>query len=105
MEKGTSRIIGYDKKAHAAIRDVPKKDTKRSEITKEPSKSAKVSDNQSFTIIQWLKSHDLIKIRALCEKSGIDPGNFHRWVNVKKEIPKEVQDKIIPIIKKYGYAL
>lgn len=112
MEKGTSRVILFDKKAHS-VQVAPKREKKavskahnsqhglptesKVEKKKEP------IENQSETIIRWLENHDLIKIRALCVLAGLDPGNFHRWVNVKKEIPVDVIEKIIPILKDYGF--
>jgi len=54
-------------------------------------------------IIEWLTAHDLIKIRRLCELAKLDPGNFHRWMNVTKKLPVHAIEKIVPILREYGY--
>lgn len=94
------RAVLFDKKAHSGAPPKPKK-----QEAPKPKEEKKVqsSENQNESIIRWLDNHDLIKIRALCIRCDLDPGNFHRWVNVKKEIPADVIEKIIPILKDYGF--
>lgn len=97
------RQVLYDKKANASDAPAPKKDKKVVPIETRAASSSQSTVNQSELIIRWLENHDLIKIRALCTTAGLDPGNFHRWINVKKEIPKDVIEKITPILKDYGF--
>lgn len=103
MDKEMKRQVLYNKKAHSAEIHTPKKEKKTLPATKKPDKKEQPVDNQSEAIIRWLENHDLIKIRALCTIAKLDPGNFHRWINVKKEIPKDVIEKITPILKDYGF--
>jgi hypothetical protein len=98
MEKTTTRIIGYDKKAHATASLTPKK-----QLAISTAEVAIKTLPEKANLLNWLKSHDLIKIRTLCEKAGVDPGNFHRWLNVKKEIPQDAIKKISPFLKDYGF--
>lgn len=99
-----SRKILFDKKS--ATSEPP---IKASVAKKEPSKKSNVREIKEETsqppigLLEWLKTHDLIKIRTLCLKAGVDPGSFHRWMNVTKEIPPAAVEKIIPILKDYGY--
>lgn len=56
-----------------------------------------------ISVLDWLKNHKLIKARTLCLEAGLDPGSFHRWVNVNKELPPHAIEKLTPILKEYGY--
>lgn len=94
------RQVLYNKKAHTEVAPFPKKEKK--ETTSKPRAEEKAV-NHSSMVIEWLESHELIKIRPLCEKAGIDAGNFHRWMNVSKEIPDHAIEKITPILKDYGF--
>lgn len=97
------RQVLYDKKANSAEPSILKKDKKEPPPNPKVEKKPQPIENQSEAIIRWLENHDLIKIRALCITAGLDPGNFHRWINVKKEIPGDVIEKITPILKDYGF--
>lgn len=103
MDKEMKRQVLYDKKANVSDVPAPKKEKKELPTTEKTGINTRSVANKSQLIIRWLENHDLIKIRALCTTAGLDPGNFHRWINVKKELPKEVIEKITPILKDYGF--
>ena len=101
MEKGTTRKILFDKKSSTTTESEKPKAEKRDKKTVQ--KSAPPPEPPKKSVIEWLKSHDLIKIRPLCEKASIDPGTFHRWLHVTKKIPDEAIEKLTPILKEYGF--
>lgn len=103
MDKTLKREVLFDKKAHSGATQPPPKPPKKEVPKPKEEKKEQRVENQSEIIIRWLEKHDLIKIRALCTLVKLDPGNFHRWVNVKKELPADVIEKITPILKDYGF--
>lgn len=104
MDHTPKRVILFDKKASPANPPPTKKDGKlANEERKTSEKPKKPVETSPLALIEWLDAHDLIKIRALCIKADIDPGTFHRWMNVSKEIPPHALEKITPILKDYGF--
>lgn len=100
-----TRQILFDKKGDSSPKKERPKSEKKEQATdpKGSPKAKKTTKANSGDLIAWLKGHDLIKIRTLCLKAGIDPGSFHRWMNVTKEIPAAAIEKIIPILIDYGF--
>lgn len=77
---------------------------KPSPIAKVVPKSAEPV-NHSAKIAQWVKSHPYFKWSTMCLKIGLDKGNFHKWINAEAPvIPEKYMQKIIHILKEYGYA-
>lgn len=105
MDKEMSRKILFDKKT-AAPEPNAKKSATRKEVPKKQTAAPipEESPKEMTNLLEWLETHDLIKIRTLCLKAGVDPGSFHRWMNVTKEIPDSAIKKVTPILKDYGYA-
>lgn len=62
-------------------------------------------DMKAEKIRQFLQTRDLINKRQLALMAEIDPANFHRWLNEQTpwRISQDGIDKLIPIIKQYGY--
>ncbi len=56
------------------------------------------------TPIEWLKTHPLFSIGGMCKELGIDPSNFHKQVKMGI-LPKDKEDKIVQILKQYGYGI
>ena len=53
-------------------------------------------------LIEWIKSHSLINISALCREAGINRSNFDK--SLKMGIIPSKHEKILSdILKKYGY--
>lgn len=103
-----TREIGYQKPKGDAVPvsakvAPPKEVKKKKEKAADPGNENNVESGPHISLVDWLKTHSLIKMSALCQAAEIDPGNFHRQLNVKKEIPKEIQEKLIPILKAYGF--
>lgn len=104
MDKEMSRKILFDKKSVAPEPAAKKPMAQKKEPKKEEPVPRLLSPSKKqITLLEWLEAHDLIKIRTLCLKAGIDPGSFHRWMNVTKKIPQQAIDKITPILQDYGY--
>ena len=106
MDKTMSRQIGYQKPKGSS--DVPEKAAKKTtkKVKQDPVEAPKEPKSESeakISLVDWLRTHSLIKMSSLCQAAEIDPGNFHRQLNVKKDIPKEIQEKLIPILKAYGF--
>ena len=100
MDKKLNRVILFQKQNHAiaekpatppAQKSIPQKET--------------VEENEFENIVAWHKSHPYFKWSAMCREVGIDKGNFKRILMAGKPmLSKAVVEKIISIIKKYGYA-
>lgn len=106
MDKTMIRQIGYQKQKGESVpleKSIKKESKKSKEGSATPTEEPKKENEDKVSLVDWLKTHSLIKMSALCQAAEIDPGNFHRQLNVKKEIPKEIQEKLIPILKAYGF--
>ena len=62
--------------------------------------SVSVYKNESLT--EWLKSHPLVNISALCREAGINRSNFDKSLKMGI-ISQKHEIKLIQILKKYGY--
>lgn len=66
------------------------------------SKIEGISHLVSNNLIEWLKSHPLINISALCREAGINRSNFDKSLKMGV-ISLKHEDALIKILKKYGY--
>lgn len=98
MDKEMSRKILFDKKGTGGLAKEGHKKAKKVDA-----EMPQTVPQKQISLLEWLEAHDLIKIRTLCLKGGVDPGSFHRWMNVTKEIPAQAIDKLTPILKDYGF--
>jgi len=62
--------------------------------------SVPVHKNES--LVEWLKSHPLINISALCREAGINRSNFDKSIKMGFISPKH-ENKLVKILKNYGY--
>ena len=62
-----------------------------------------VKGSQPESLIEWLKTHPLINISALCRESGINRSNFDKRLKMGL-IPPKHEIKLIKILKQYGYG-
>lgn len=105
MDKKLNRVILFQKKA---FDNTPKEKQKEGnqippDLNKEYTR--KTVPNIDL-MINWINSHPFFKWSAMCKEIGIDKGNFQRILKSKSspKISQEKVDKILIIIKKYGYA-
>jgi hypothetical protein len=107
MDKTMKRQVLFDKKSAEATTAPVQKPTKKEEKpavkVKEVKPTKKTVTKAPLSMVEWLKVHDLIKFKPLCVKAKIDPATFHRWVNIKGELPIEAIKKLTPILKDYGF--
>lgn len=62
-----------------------------------------ISNDDSKSLIEWLKNHHLINISALCRQAGINRSNFDKSLKMGLISPKH--EKVLSqILKKYGYV-
>lgn len=98
------RVVLFDKKNQEPAKPFTKQEKKEPKTeVKKTAQTPKLEKGPNISIIEWIKTHELLKIRPLCELIGVDPATFHRWVNVKNEIPEEIIKKLTPILKDYGF--
>jgi hypothetical protein len=98
-----SREILYKKEA--IFSDSAKIDTTPKLITDNEKKIAiyaKVSVYKNESLIEWLKSHPLVNISALCREAGINRSNFDKSLKMGL-ISQKHEIKLVNILKKYGY--
>lgn len=62
-----------------------------------------VRGDKQESLIEWLKSHHLINISALCREAGINRSNFDKSLKMGLISPKH-EIKLIEILKHYGYG-
>jgi hypothetical protein len=62
-----------------------------------------IRGNQPQSLVEWLKCHELINISALCRQTGINRSNFDKSLKMGLISPKH-ENKLIDILKKYGYG-
>jgi len=62
--------------------------------------SVPVHKNES--LVEWLKSHPLINISALCREACINRSNFDKSLKMGIISPKH-ENKLVKILKNYGY--
>ena len=55
------------------------------------------------TLVDWLKTHELINISALCRQAGINRSNFDKSLKMGLISPKQ-EAVLSKILKKYGYV-
>jgi hypothetical protein len=101
MDKKTTRQILYNK-ASGQASVAPKQGNKI-----EPKKESQpvLKPNAALSVALWIKSHDLFKWSAMCQKLGLDAGNFWRGIKGDKPvIAEKYLPEIIKTLKQYGYA-
>lgn len=59
----------------------------------------------SQTIIDFLKSHELISIHGLEKKLGLSNGTISKAVDGRRGLPEKYHEKIISELKKYGILM
>jgi len=60
---------------------------------------------KSIKITKWINSHPEFKWGVMCNKVGIDKGNFQRTLKTQEpKIKIEFISKIVDFLKNYGYA-
>lgn len=62
-----------------------------------------VRGNEQVNLIEWLKTHKLINISALCREAGINRSNFDKSLKMGLISPKH-ETILSNILKKYGYV-
>jgi len=55
------------------------------------------------SLVDWLKTHELINISALCREAGINRSNFDKSLKMGLISPKQ-EAVLSKILKKYGYV-
>ena len=55
------------------------------------------------SLIEWLKSHPLVNISALCREASINRSNFDKSLKMGIISPKH-ENKLVKILKNYGYG-
>lgn len=116
MDKKMKRMIGY--KPNPVLSKVKKDTHPLASVPEEPippTQSAVATQNileiiseeliKVDKIVKWINGHPEFKWGVMCDKIGIDKGNFHR--TLKSNTPKIKIEYIAPIedfIKNYGYA-
>jgi len=53
-------------------------------------------------VVKWIQSRTLLNRSGLCLASGIDRGNFDKFMQ-KGSIPKKHMPKLVTVLKDYGY--
>ena len=61
-----------------------------------------VSVSKKENLIEWIKTHPLVNISALCREAGINRSNFDKSLKMGLISPKH-EIKLVNILKKYGY--
>lgn len=62
-----------------------------------------VRGNEQQSLIEWIKTHQLINISALCREAGINRSNFDK--SLKMGLISLKHEKVLSnILKKYGYV-
>ena len=62
-----------------------------------------VSVYKEESLIEWLKSHPLVNISALCREASINRSNFDKSLKMGIISPKH-ENKLVKILKNYGYG-
>ena len=62
-----------------------------------------VSVYKEESLVEWLKSHPLVNISALCREAGINRSNFDKSLKMGIISPKH-ENKLVKILKNYGYG-
>lgn len=62
-----------------------------------------VSFYKEESLVEWLKSHPLVNISALCREAGINRSNFDKSLKMGIISPKH-ENKLVKILKNYGYG-
>lgn len=106
MDKKMKRIIGYTGEPLASVRKkvaAPVVEIKEVPVGVPAIIAGELSKVKKIT--EWINSHPEFKWGVMCNKIGIDKGNFQR--TLKSEDPKikiEFIGKIEDFLKEYGYA-
>lgn len=119
MDKTLSRKILFDKKKtetttpKSAI-PAPKAGPTLIIEEEKPQQAPKLVEEEDYddmfkrsgAIAEWIKTHPMFAYSTMCKELGLDPGNFYKWVLVKKpaRIKPENVLKIEKILKNYGYS-
>jgi len=116
MDKKLKRIIGY--KPNSSVQNKNKDTSPTHELKTEvpitnlaPTQEINVLDvitvelKKTEKVIKWINTHPEFKWGVMCNKIGIDKGNFQRTLkSANPKIKIEFIPKIIDFLKKYGYA-
>jgi len=62
-----------------------------------------VSVYKEESLVEWLKSHPLVNISALCREASINRSNFDKSLKMGIISPKH-ENKLVKILKNYGYG-
>ena len=62
-----------------------------------------VSVYKNESLVEWLKSHPLVNISALCREASINRSNFDKSLKMGIISPKH-ENKLVKILKNYGYG-
>jgi len=73
---------------------------KESDLTNEKSKTNNVTEQG---LVEWIRSHELLNISALCKQAGINRSNFDKSLRMGLISPKH-EPILIKILKNYGYG-
>lgn len=90
MKWKSSRVIGFNKEAEVGA-----------------AKEEKIKADKAPTskgIYAWLQKHPLINLNGLCTEAGYDRANFSKAKKKGWELPTEVLEKMVKVLKTYGYA-
>jgi hypothetical protein len=73
---------------------------KESDLTNEKSKTNNATEQG---LVEWIRSHELLNISALCKQAGINRSNFDKSLRMGLISPKH-EPILIKILKNYGYG-
>ena len=105
MDKKLKRVIGF--KPNQSIPKTTENVTQNLEESKSADIDALISDylKKANKIVGWINSHPAFKWGLMCNKIGVDKGNFQRTLKSKDpKIKVEFISKIEDFLKNYGYA-
>jgi hypothetical protein len=109
MDKKLNRQILYRPGSPPEKEAQPKKETEKQVhlpvFETPPQKSQIPSKDESLKIWSWLDENGrFLKMKAVCVEIGYDEGNFSRLRKSKGQIPAEHLNKLIQVLKRFGYA-
>lgn len=54
---------------------------------------------------EWLRSHELINVAALCRRIDYDRGNFWHFEYGQRDLPEDALERLEKVITNYGFKI
>lgn len=105
MDKTMKRQIGFKKPPQTKEIKAPVKPKLNGKLVVAPKTLSKTTGKATAQdIYKFLREHPLIKIGGLCKVIGSDKSNFYTSMKNGHNLPQEKIDKIVEILKNYGWS-